>query len=124
MVKTLLSTTKPARGNEIRAWLGDRPDEPQLPIYCVLEPEQTAGILFAQLNSEEMGFTGLSEFDLQIKSVKTPEDLKIDWNTQIQQWQTTLEKLGSDFAAGHAAVDPKIPEQTCQHCHLQLLCRI
>jgi ATP-dependent helicase/nuclease subunit B len=111
-----------------KKWFGDRPDEPQLPLYCVLDPEKTIGILFAQLNAEEMGFVGISAIDLEIKNVKPLEKSReadtADWHAQIRQWHTTLTQLADNFSNGHARVDPKYLVETCKNCHLHSLCRI
>ena len=47
-----------------------------------------------------------------------------DWTALVAAWQAELEKLAAQFAAGHAAVDPKRLPQTCQYCDLGPLCRI
>jgi hypothetical protein len=39
-------------------------------------------------------------------------------------WRARLGKLAEEFAAGHAAVDPKRRPQTCRECDLQPFCRI
>jgi probable DNA repair protein len=109
-------------------WFDDRPNEPQLPLYCVLEPTAPAGILFAQIRPEEMKWKGISDIPLGINTVKTiAEDKNSEcttWPEQIAHWQTVLAKLAADFCQGDAHVDPKEPEKTCEYCHLQTLCRI
>jgi ATP-dependent helicase/nuclease subunit B len=123
--KNIIIDYKTGKDNSIQKWFGDRPEEPQLPLYCVLDPDNTVGILFGQFNPENMGFVGVSEVDLGIKSAKRLlEIVGIDWKEQVAHWQATLERLGADFLAGKAAVDPKIPGGTCEYCHLQLLCRV
>jgi ATP-dependent helicase/nuclease subunit B len=108
-------------------WLGTRPEEPQLPLYCVLDPENTNAIMFALVNPVTMGWTGLSDTPLDIKGVKALSDEKnkgLSWSQQIAEWQKTLTQLAADFCQGKAKVDPKNAEQTCEHCHLPALCRI
>lgn len=123
--KRIVIDYKTGKSHDEKQWFGDRPDEPQLPLYCTLDPINTAGILFAELSTGETGFVGISTVDLGIKSVKPLEKIvKTDWQTQVQEWRTTLEKLGRDFAEGKAAVNPKSPVTTCKHCHLKPLCRI
>jgi ATP-dependent helicase/nuclease subunit B len=120
--KNIIIDYKTGKDNHIDKWLSDRPDEPQLPLYCVLDPVNTAGILFAQINLLKMKFIGLSSVDLAIKSVA--HENNEDWQSQIQAWQLTLEKLGEDFLRGKAQVNPKKTVETCKHCHLHALCRI
>jgi ATP-dependent helicase/nuclease subunit B len=111
----------------IANWFGERPDEPQLPLYCILEPEHTGAIIFALVNPFAMGWAGVSNADLAIKGVKALSGEKhkgLNWNEQLTAWKITLEQLAADFYHGKAIVDPKHDEQTCQHCHLHSLCRI
>ncbi|MES2217061.1 MAG: PD-(D/E)XK nuclease family protein [Pseudomonadota bacterium] len=105
-------------------WFGERPEEPQLPLYCVLEPEHTAGIVFARVSPMKMSWEGVSAVPLDINGVKAIEEKGITWSQQITEWQQTLGQLAADFFNGKASVDPKEGEQTCQYCHLQSLCRV
>ncbi len=91
----------------INDWFGDRPNEPQLPLYCLTEPNKV-GIAFAQLHANNIG----------LKSLDIASD------AQLNQWKITLSKLENDFCEGIATVDPKHPNQTCAQCKLHSLCRI
>ncbi len=126
--KQIIIDYKTGKNSPARDWFDERPNEPQLPLYCVLDPDNTAGILFAQINPEEMKWKGVSETPLEIDSVKTLFEEKntaaTSWKQQVEQWKMILEKLGNDFFNGVASVDPKDPVETCQHCHLQTLCRV
>ena len=42
----------------------------------------------------------------------------------IEAWSEVLNRLGRDYKAGLAAVDPKDTYQTCRYCALPSLCRI
>ncbi|MXW48900.1 MAG: hypothetical protein F4Z84_01475, partial [Gammaproteobacteria bacterium] len=45
----------------INAWAGDRPDEPQMPLYAVTHPEPVAAVAFARLKrGSDFGFAGLA----------------------------------------------------------------
>ncbi len=124
----LIIDYKTGKSLQEKKWFSERPDEPQLPLYCAIDPDKTIGILFAQLNAAEMGFVGISALDLKIKNVKPLEKSKdaasSDWVTQIQAWQTTLTQLADNFSQGDARVDPKYLVETCKNCHLHSLCRI
>jgi ATP-dependent helicase/nuclease subunit B len=126
--KSLIIDYKTGKNSPSRDWFDDRPNEPQLPLYCILDAENTAGILFAQINPEEMKWKGVSEIPLGIDSVKTLYEEKhteaTSWKEQVEKWKETLEKLGDDFYNGKANVDPKDPVETCRYCHLQTLCRV
>lgn len=126
--RQLIIDYKTGKNNSFDAWFSDRPDEPQLPLYCLTDPDKTIGILFAQINAEKMKWDGVSELTLDIDSVKTIDKVKYtdanNWKEQIAQWQTTLQKIGTDFSNGNATVDPKDSVETCRHCHLHAFCRI
>lgn len=118
----LIIDYKTGKYNQIGDWFGERPDAPQLPLYCILDPEHTIGIAFAKLHSEKMELCGVSKYQLDTGSIK-PID-KISWQQQLMDWKITLEKLGQDFCQGKAHIDPKNGAQTCEHCQLMSLCRV
>jgi ATP-dependent helicase/nuclease subunit B len=119
---------KTGKNNHIQNWFGHRPDAPQLPLYCIIDPEKTVSIAFAIIHPEYMELTGISKDRMTIETIKTLDAIKYEnalfWNEQLTLWRETLEKLGQDFCAGHAKVDPKHFPQTCEHCNLKSLCRI
>jgi probable DNA repair protein len=101
-------------------WMGERPDEPQLPLYAVTAAEDVAAVAFAKLRTGEMKFAGFSLRENQIPGVKPAKS----WSGLMQYWKTELEHLASGFAQGDARVDPKKGLQTCRNCDLQPLCRV
>ena len=66
-------------------WLGDRPKDPQLPLYILATKPQPIGCTFACLKGNEQKFLGVSE-DSILPGVK-PSD---DWELQQQEWQQRL----------------------------------
>ncbi len=133
----------------LASWQGDRPDDPQVPIYSVAfnhregqrknenKHESTenntknalSAVAFAQINVEELAFKGLGESSEIVKGVKAPHELKRatfaeDWEQVLKDWQHTLETLAGEFLQGKAAVDPKRGQASCQYCHLKSLCRV
>jgi len=42
-------------------WDGDRPDEPQLPLYCATSDQPIAGAVFALIQVGELEFKGLAD---------------------------------------------------------------
>lgn len=113
----------------INSWFDERPDEPQLPLYCLSSTEPIAGIAFAQVRTSEMKFKGITDLDYDIPNVipidYLKEDLDVyDWNGLLQSWQENLEILAKEFKQGYARVAPKDPGITCQYCELHSLCRI
>jgi ATP-dependent helicase/nuclease subunit B len=110
------------------SWLGDRPDEPQLPLYAQLDDVSTAGIAFAQIAAGKHGYIGISQYDLCINGIKAAEEYRANdnknWQALASDWKTILTQLGDDFFHGKARVDPKDAVQTCKRCSLKPLCRI
>lgn len=108
-------------------WFGQRPREPQLPLYCLIE-KQVDAISFAEVRSEDMRFKGIAANDIDISGIKAVADIKDEtvpttWNALINDWNVVLHQLADDFFAGVADVDPAHYD-TCQYCELHNLCRI
>ncbi len=103
-----------------RDWAGDRPDDPQLPLYAVNASEEIAAIAFARLKTGEMRYLGCSAQKALIPEVKESGD----WSAVLAGWKSVIESLGAGFATGDARVDPKKLLQTCRLCDLQPLCRV
>jgi RecB family exonuclease len=100
-------------------WLGERPDDPQVPLYA-LNAEDVSAAAFAKLKTGEMRYMGFSRAKGAIPRVQTAKD----WASLVAGWRKELEALGAGFAAGEARVDPKRMLQTCRYCDLQPLCRV
>lgn len=114
---------------DIGSWAGQRPDEPQVPIYCIANPEKISGAAFGVLTAAETGFRGIAENDAIAPGIKPPDaagagELPDDWQGIMQQWQEVLERLATEFLNGYAAVDPKSTSESCRYCALPGLCRI
>ena len=113
-------------------WLGERPEEPQLPLYCSSAGLDLAAVAFAQVRRGDSAFRGLEaeagilpraeRFDTIPAPPGNPEPP--DRDTVLAQWHGVLENLGNDFRRGAARVDPKDPPKTCRYCELTPLCRI
>ena len=110
-------------------WLGLRPDEPQLPLYCVTAEGEMAAVAFAGVKLGGMRYHGLARDGDILPGVKGFVDSKEAapyraWNGLLAAWREELERLGREFAAGHAAVQPQRYPHTCMSCDLTPLCRI
>jgi ATP-dependent helicase/nuclease subunit B len=113
--------------NSIYAWFDERPDEPQLPLYCISSTTPIAGLLFAQLRSEKLEFKGIVTDPSWIPNsvaASTFSNATPAWHALQQDWQRVLHHLATDFSQGNARVDPKRQQHTCQYCTLSTLCRI
>ncbi len=113
----------------VSQWEGERPDDPQVPIYATELGSRIAAAAFVQINSEETAFKGYAKkpgllpvpnFDGMTEKKKPAPT----FDEMLANWRKTLDKLGQEFRAGHAAVDPKNGKKTCELCHLGTLCRV
>ena len=104
-------------------WDGPRPDEPQLPIYAVTADSLVVGVFFGRLKTGHVGFRGLAHSEGIVPDV-TVSDTQAPLGDTIRDWRDVLDRLGKDFRAGRAAVDPKDRHLTCRYCALPTLCRI
>lgn len=98
-------------------WKGDRPDEPQLPIYACTSHDQVAGVFYGGVKTDRVGFVGLADEDIVPGRSSGLADAQVEW-------KDALEQLGKEFISGHALVDPKDISQTCRYCSLPGFCRI
>ena len=109
--------------------LGDRPDEPQLPIYYMASLSAKTpvdALAFAQVRNGEAKFEGFSqEADIlpKLKVYKGKKDQPEDWDALTEHWKDTLNNLADEFMAGKAEVSPK-NAQACTYCEFEGLCRI
>jgi probable DNA repair protein len=116
-------------------WFGERPDEPQLPVYALAMDDgsdgRVAGLAFAVLRPGELGYRGLADTDTLAPGVKSVSTSRVqgardaaDWEAHMALWQQHLSALAKAYLQGDARVDPKIPGATCRNCELQVLCRV
>jgi len=111
------------------AMLGDRPDEPQLPLYLVGAEPDAAAVAFALVRAGDMKFAGLSRDADVLQDLRTLPDGKLkqaepSWGQQIQAWRVGLASIAAGFSAGDARVDPKRFPDTCRYCDVKPFCRI
>lgn len=107
--------------------LGERPEEPQLPLYLVTTEPGAVALAFASVRAGRKAYAGVARDDDLLPGVKALADAQpeyADWAALVAAWRDELERLALQFAAGVAAVDPKRPPQTCRFCDLGPLCRI
>lgn len=106
-----------------RGWEGERPDEPQLPLYCATSENSVAGAAFAMIRTGELRFRGLTSGGVTLPALQkmaiTPA---LPFSEQVEEWRSALEDLAAEFRAGHAQLDPK--PDACDNCGLRALCRI
>ncbi len=111
------------------SWLSERPDEPQMPLYCLTQDQRLVGAAYGQLSADNVAFRGIALSDDIVNGLREPGQIsKLEkgttWAQLLQNWQQVLQQLADRALAGEAGVDPKIPGVTCRHCSLQSFCRV
>jgi probable DNA repair protein len=110
-----------ATAPSVAAWFGDRPGEPQLPLYAISNEAPVAALAFAQVGPDGLRFKGYATADGILPGVRSfPESAR----KQIEEWRRVLEPLARSFLEGAAQVDPRNGGATCELCRLTPLCRI
>ena len=110
-------------------WFGERPEEPQLPLYSAVEGESVCAVLYGQLRADGIGFNGVVAEEGLIPGLPGGshqlKEATEQWPEVLHDWSTTVNSLAADFKAGRAEVDPK-KTSTCttSYCELSALCRI
>jgi len=111
-------------GNAAADWRGERPDNPQLPIYALLHPEALVAVAYGRVNAAECSFIAEAERPRIFKprGQRSPLEGMNDLAQLIGLWSRRIESLAADFAAGRAAVAPTL--RACATCRLHGLCRV
>jgi len=106
------------------AWKGDRPDDPQLPLYAIKHREDVHGVVFAVVKQGDSGLKGEMDEAVSLLEGRTTTSIgKIeDWPTHVDDWDRVLTTLADNFSAGVANVDPK-NKSSCDYCELTTFCR-
>ena len=105
-------------------WRGDRPDNPQLPLYAVVQPHALVAVAYGKVNASGCGFVAEAVRRGIFKPSSRPTTLEgmPDFGALVALWSQRIEKIAGEFAAGHAAVAPTL--RACASCDLQTLCRV
>lgn len=122
----------------VNAWGGERPREPQLPLYAITCSEPLAALAFARLRrGKGFGFEGLAEaaeilpgtpaFERdkrakRLSAATAPDGAMPGWGELLIHWRRVLENLADEFRRGVATVTPQ--PGACDWCEQQPLCRI
>jgi len=113
------------------AWRGERPEEPQLPLYVLALRERGDDVraaAFANLGKlDDMGFRATPEVELFPAdggdTGGKPRGWE-GWADEIVSAKASLEVLAAAYLDGHAEVDPKRIATSCRYCGLESLCRV
>ena len=106
-----------------RGWEGDRPDEPQLPLYCATSDQPVAGAAFAMIRTGELRFRGLTASDVTLPALTKCRSIRrFRLSGKCGNGGSCWSIWRKIFAHGKAEVDPK--PGACDNCGLRALCRI
>jgi probable DNA repair protein len=111
-------------GKAATDWRGERPDNPQLPLYALLLPRALIAVAYAHVNAADCSFVAETErvAVFRPRGRATALEGLGSLAALIETWSQRIEKLAADFAAGRAAVAPTA--HACKSCRLQGLCRV
>lgn len=119
---------------EPRKWFGERPEEPQLPLYAISAGQAPAAVVYGIIRDDGCLYKGVVKREGLLPDLPPPArksnqyliDAGLNMEDTIEDWRQVLHNLMADFLAGQAAIDPKDGRKTCNssHCDLQSLCRI
>ncbi len=123
----ILIDYKTGRKQSPAAWIGERMQEPQLPLYSMAEGLGAGdAVCFARVRSGECGFEGLSDGDTGIKGIERCDGKRNrpeDWTELLADWRAEINALAGEFASGLAEVAPR-DHKACTYCGLEAVCRI
>jgi len=89
-------------------WAGERPDEPQLPLYAI-ESERIAAIAVVLLNQQGVKFAGVGARDFGVRQIRDATGFDPaagdSWAALKSAWQHRLTTLAVEFADGDARLD-------------------
>jgi ATP-dependent helicase/nuclease subunit B len=109
-------------------WEGDRPQQPQLPLYALAFAEEVVALVFASLKPGAVTLRGVAMTEEALgTAMRIRGDASAaEWREMLAGWRAILGGLASSFADGDARIDPlqaKGANSPCPRCHAQVLCR-
>ncbi len=114
--------------SRVEHWLGERPLDPQLPLYVLAQMQNEAhpvvAVAFCQVRAGVCQFSGLASAEGLLPNVLHFQEKYAElsgWTALLEEWQRVLTALAEQFYRGEAAVDP-LPG-VCKLCDLTPLCR-
>jgi probable DNA repair protein len=111
-------------GSASADWRGERPDNPQLPIYALLLPEALVSVAYAQVKVGDSKFIPeAARADIyKPRSKATALEDQASFADLVDLWSRRIDRIAGEFSAGRAEVAPTL--KACKTCDLQSLCRV
>jgi ATP-dependent helicase/nuclease subunit B len=105
-------------------WRGERPDNPQLPIYALLRPDALVAVAYGRVNASDCSFVAETDRAGLFKPRGKPSQLEghPTFGALLATWARRIERIAGEFRDGDARVAPTL--RACASCHLQPLCRV
>jgi ATP-dependent helicase/nuclease subunit B len=113
----------------VATMLGDRPEEPQLPLYLVTAEPEAMAVAFAQIKAGDMCFVAVGRDSDLLPGGKALSESRYrerysSWEGLVAAWRITLERIAAGFISGNAEINPRKYPDTCSNCDARLLCRV
>ncbi|MES0372310.1 MAG: PD-(D/E)XK nuclease family protein [Mariprofundaceae bacterium] len=109
-------------------WLGERMEQPQLPLYALAaQLSEHDAVSFATVRTgHEMGFEGLAGEDTEIDGIAICDGKRgrpEGWQQVLVEWKHSFNMLAEEFVNGRCDVAPR-NSSACNYCGLESLCRV
>ncbi len=90
----------------VKNWFGERPTQPQLPLYALSGNSSTSVITFANINLEQPGFSGVGRDKSLLPGLVGADSYEgfESWEQLQQHWHEKLTALAEEFKSGCADV--------------------
>jgi ATP-dependent helicase/nuclease subunit B len=104
-------------------WRGERPDNPQLPMYALLHRENLVAVAYGRVSAAKCCFVAESpRADIFPNLRASRLEGMTSFAELVAAWERRVESLAQEFSRGAAEVAPK--DTACRYCRLQGLCRV
>ncbi len=118
-----------SKAPSVTTMLGDRPEEPQLPLYLVTAEPNAVAVAFAQVKAGNMRFTAVARDNDLLPGGKALSESRYgdwygSWEDLVAEWRINLERIVADFMSGSAKIDPRKYPDACRNCDAKPLCRV
>ena len=117
-----------SKAPSVTTMLGDRPEEPQLPLYLVTAEPNAVAVAFAQVKAGNMRFTAVTRDNDLLPGGKALSESRYgdwygSWEDLVAEWRINLERIVADFMSGSAKIDPRKYPDACRNCDAKPFCR-
>lgn len=126
--RSILIDYKTGRKQSSGMWLGERMEQPQLPLYAVAAGlGENSAVTYATVRSgNEMGFEGLAAEETGIEGITVCDGKRgrpDSWPQLLETWQERINALADEFVGGRNDVAPR-DAKACTYCSFEAICRI